>query len=80
MPSMPATGKADRRRPITLQAQTAGCELTRAVERLERILADDRFPANSEEVTNLLRPHILKGIDKLTGLSFGLPQLPYPGR
>lgn len=57
-----------KRRPLTDQSNEAGWELAKSVERIERILADDRFPANREVVTNHLKQHLANSITQLTAL------------
>lgn len=52
-----------RRRPITDQARDAGYELRKAVERLQRITEDDRLSSNKEQVTALLRGHLLYAVE-----------------
>lgn len=56
-----------RRRPIADQSRTAGWELTEALERIERILTDDRFPTNKDEVATHLRSHLTNAIDSCQG-------------
>ena len=51
-----------RRKPITDQARDAGWELRKAVERIERIAADDRFSAQIEKMTPQLRGHLTDAI------------------
>lgn len=52
-----------RRRPLTDQSRTAGWDLTKAVERIERIRADDRFGRNKDEVATHLRSHLQNAIE-----------------
>lgn len=52
-----------RRNPLPDQARSAGWELRKAVERLERIAADDRFNANKEQVAPHLRSHLTNAIE-----------------
>lgn len=47
-----------RRAPITDAAGSAGWDLRKVVERLQRICDDDRLPANKEEVAARLRDHL----------------------
>jgi len=51
-------GAARKRRPLPEFAKDAAWVLRRDVERVERIFADDRFGAQKEEVTTLLRGHL----------------------
>jgi hypothetical protein len=64
----PATPAAPtpKRRPLTDQSNDAGWELARAVEKIERIITDDRMSANREVVSNHLKQHLINSIDKLT--------------
>ena len=55
-----------RRRPIIDQARTVGWEVRKSVERIERILEDDRFNRNKEEVATQLRGHLQYAIEALT--------------
>ncbi len=48
-----------RRRPIADQANDVGWEIRKAAERVARVLADDRFGKNEEQVQLTLRPHLL---------------------
>ena len=52
-----------RRRPITDQARDAGWDLRKVTDRLERIIADDRYPRNKEEVATYLRGHLLHTVE-----------------
>ena len=56
--SKPAAPKAPNRRALPDQARDAGQELRKATERLERLMADDRFSRNKEEVAAHLRHHL----------------------
>jgi len=49
---------APRRTSIIDSARTAGWELRKAVERLERITSDDRFTKNKVEIMAALQPHL----------------------
>ena len=57
-----------KRRPLAEQAQSAEWELVKAIERVERIVEDDRFAANKEVVTPHLRSHLTNAIDSCQGL------------
>lgn len=57
-----------RRRPLPDAARDAGWDLRRAVERLERITADDRFATNREQVADMLRDHLLNTVKACQGL------------
>jgi len=58
----PAT-RAKPRKPLPDVARDAGWELRKAVERLERITADDRFGANKEQVASQLRGHLTNAVE-----------------
>lgn len=47
-----------KRRPLPEFAKDAAWTLRRDVERIERIIADDRFPDNKQQVTALLHSHL----------------------
>lgn len=49
-PTTPAAPRAVPRRPITDQFIEATYELTKATERLERLVVDDRFTSNADQV------------------------------
>lgn len=55
--------KAPNRKPLTDSARNAGWDLRKAVERLERIAADDRFGSNKEQVAPLLRSHLQNAVE-----------------
>ena len=50
--------KEPRRSSLIEEARSAGWQLRKAIERIERIAADDRFQKNKVEVTAALRPHL----------------------
>lgn len=54
---------ADRRKPLTDSARNAGWDLRKAVERLQRIAADDRFAANKEQMAPHLRSHLENAVE-----------------
>jgi len=56
-----------RRRPLPDQSRTAGWDLAKSLERIERILADDRFNTHKEEVATHLRSHLTNAIDSCQG-------------
>lgn len=62
-PSEPTKRK---RRPITETAHDAGWEASRNAERIERIITDDRFNRNKEEVAAKLRSHLNYAITTYT--------------
>lgn len=62
-PKPTATPAGPRRKPLPDQARAAGWELRKAVERLERIAANDRFTANKEAMAPHLRSHLTNAIE-----------------
>lgn len=52
-----------KRRPLPDQAGEAGWDLARAIERVERIISDDRFTANKETVAPHLRSHLTNAVE-----------------
>lgn len=56
-----------KRRPITDQARDAGWEIRKATERIERILNDDRFNRNKEEMATSMRGHLEYVIESCQG-------------
>ncbi len=52
-----------RRSSLVDTADRAGWEFRRAVERMERIVTDDRFPANREQVAVHLNDHLLYALE-----------------
>lgn len=64
------TGKTRKapRRPINETARDAGLDLQNAVERISRVLDDDRFTREAEQVAPLLRNHLTTAIETLSGL------------
>lgn len=62
-----------RRRPLVDAADDAGWELTKAVEKLGRIVADDRYHRHEEEVATRLRSHLVKSIQVCRDLLDRLP-------
>lgn len=56
------------RRPLIETSRHAGLELIAAVERVERVFTDDRFPAEAEQVAPQLRNHLTSAIETCQGL------------
>lgn len=65
-----------RRSSLPDSAKRAGWDFRKSVERLERIYADDRFPANREQVAAQLRGHLSYAIEVCQHLLDGLDQQP----
>ncbi len=63
------------RRPLVDSADDAGWELRRATEKLVRIVKDDRYQKNSDEVATRLRGHLINAIEVCQDL---INQLPNP--
>lgn len=57
-----------KRRPITEVATDATFDLNKVVERLERIVADDRFPQNAEQIARKNRGDLLRAAEALAGV------------
>ncbi len=64
----PEPAKSARRSSLPDAANKAGWELRRAVERVERVIADDRFTANKEQVATQLRSHLTYVAEAMPGL------------
>lgn len=69
----PTEQKKPNRRPITDAARDAGWELRKTVEKLGRLLNDDRFNRNREEMAVQLRGHLTYAIDSCQGFLDRLP-------
>lgn len=61
--ALPPKMSAPRRQPLTDAARQAGWELRKAVEKLEKLFADDRFPANKEKVAIHLNSHLIHAVE-----------------
>jgi ParB-like chromosome segregation protein Spo0J len=72
-PTIQKPKKQAPRKPLPDAARLAGYELQKSVERIERIVADDRFPQNAQQVATHLRHHLLRSIDALTEALTALP-------
>lgn len=62
-----------KRRPLPDVAHDAAAAITDAIDRMERVLSDDRLPQNREQVARLTRNHLLKAIETLQRLAEKLP-------
>jgi len=56
-----ATGRP--RRALTEQAKDAGWELRKAIERVQRLTTDDRYPRHADQMATLLRGHLSYATD-----------------
>lgn len=65
-----------RRSSLADAADRAGWEFRKAVERIERIAADDRFPANREQVAAALRGHLTYAVEVCQDLLDGFDTSP----
>lgn len=58
----------ERRRSIVDSAQFAAADLLRAVERIERIYEDDRYPRNREQVAEVTRGYLSRSAELINRL------------
>lgn len=65
--------KQVNRKSLPDAARLAGYELQKSVERITRIVADDRYPQNAAQVATHLRHHLLRSIDALSEALNALP-------
>lgn len=70
----PTPPRAAPRRALTDQFFDASYDLTKIIERVERLAADDRFPQNAEKVSAKHRTDLLRAINALQGVVDRLPQ------
>lgn len=64
---------APRRRPLPQAFWEATHDLGKAVERVERLTDDDRFPQNAEQVAAIHRNDLIRAIDALQSVVNRLP-------
>lgn len=64
-----------RRRPITDQVRDAGMDLRKTMEKIEKLLEDDRVPANRKQVTFALRGHLLYVADAVAAALNAIPNI-----
>lgn len=57
-----------QRSPLAADAERAGWQFRKAVERLEAIAADDRFPSNKRQVADQIGGHLSYAIEVLADL------------
>jgi len=67
-------GLKRKRRPLPVVAEQAGWDFRKATERLERIVADDRFASNKEQVAAHLSGHLSYAIEVCRDLLAQLSQ------
>jgi predicted transcriptional regulator len=70
-----APDRAPQRRALTDQFFNAVYDLTKAVERVQRLAADDRFPQNAEKVASKHRNDLLRAIDVCQDVVNQLPRV-----
>lgn len=73
-PAKTETTRMPNRRALPDQFFDANYDLTKVIERIERLAADDRFPSNAEKVGSKHRADLLRAIDALQGVVDRLPQ------
>ena len=66
-PTAPAAPQS-KRRPLADAIDDAAHDVTKAVERLARLLEDDRFPQNAEKVATRNRGDLLRAAEALAGV------------
>jgi hypothetical protein len=64
----PKEPRKPRREPITNTARGAAHDLRNAIERVERVIADDRFPKNRDQITSALHGELMDIVDTGTRL------------
>lgn len=63
--SQPSRPRRASRRPLPDFARDAGWQLRQAVERIERIIADDRYARNSDQVAAHIDGHLKYAADTI---------------
>jgi hypothetical protein len=71
----PKPERKQNRRPITDAFRDATYDAIKAVERLERLVADDRFTRNAEQVARMSRGDLLRAADLLATVIDRIPNL-----
>lgn len=69
----PPVKRAPYRKPLPDVARDAGYELRKAMERIERIVSDDRYQQNEKQVALALRGHLLYVADTVAAVIDQLP-------
>lgn len=67
--------RKQNRRPITDAFRDTAYDLGKTVERLERLVGDDRYPRNAEQVARFFRNDLLRAADLLATVIDRLPTL-----
>lgn len=65
--------KTNRQRPITDAMRDAAWDLTKVVTRIEKLVLDDRFPRNAEQVARVCRGDLFRAADLLTAVLDRIP-------
>lgn len=78
--SPPIPKPKPKRGSLNDAAQKAGWEFRKATERLERIVADDRFVGNRQQVASHLRGHLTYAVEAVQGLLDALDNEPQEAR
>ena len=79
-PASPSAPTKPRRRPLNDVAREAGFELSKSIDRIERITKDDRFAPNRAQVATHLRSHLTHAVQVCQDLLDGLDTGPQEAR
>jgi hypothetical protein len=71
--AQPPDRKQPNRKPLPDAFQSAAWDLVKVAERLERLVADDRFPRNAEQVGRMSRHDLLRAADLLATVVDRIP-------
>lgn len=69
----PKAPAAARRKPLVDAATSLGWDIRKVMERLERLVGDDRLKQNEEQVARALRTHLLYAQDTVTAVLAQIP-------
>jgi hypothetical protein len=75
----PSDAKTKNRKPLPDAFRSAAYDLTKAVERLSRLVEDDRFARNAEQVARVCRHDLLRASDLLATVVERVPSLTQEG-
>lgn len=56
-------GRQERRTPLYITARSAGTDLRKAVERIEKVMSDDRLGQNKEQVAELISVYLSQAVE-----------------
>lgn len=76
--SAPPQSEQPRKRPrapLNKSAVNAGWNIRQAVDRCQRVLNDDRYPQNKDQVTRAMRGHLAYTVEIATSLLDTLPEI-----